>query len=715
VPDHSFSASSSRAAWAILAFALVAAAAVAWNTARQIEESARRDFAFLADEVTGSVRDRLDSQEKLLRAAAGFIESSPSVEREEWAAFAARLRIEEYLPGAIGLGYGPWVPQERRAAYEAGMRARGFGDYTIWPAGQRAGYAPADQLEPFRGTNLRPFGFDMLSEATRREALERARDTGEVALTRPLVLVADGGPSAQAPQAPIGTLMVLAVYQRGQPQRTPEERRAALWGWVYHPYRARDLMRGVLGSWQRREENLLHVRVYDGAPRPDGLLWDSGVEGGRPRLWLTRTIDYGGARWTLLFDRMRPLDYLPAWQALVGGGALSLVLFALALSLSSMQRRTDALVRERTAQAEESKRQMELSLRGGDLGLWDLHVPSGRVFTNERWHSQLGYGPGEVPSSFEGYQRLVHPDDLPASLAAFERHLRGESSYLFSEFRARHKDGRWLWMQLRGEVFERDERGAPVRVVGVRRDVTEQQEAAQERRASEVRLEATVGKMREAEALLRESLREKEALVKEVHHRVKNNLQVMVSLLGLQLETATDPVAVRALRDGQERVRSMALIHEQLYQSPDLSRIDLARYVRELVAGLSAVYRQEGQAPIEVRAEETWVAIDTAIPCGLILNELVSNALKYAVGKGGRIHVSVDGAGAEGARTFTLRVADEGPGLPPALDPQRASSLGLKLVGILARQHRGEVKAGRTASGGALFEVTLHERGSSQP
>ncbi|MDH3524814.1 MAG: HAMP domain-containing protein [Acidobacteriota bacterium] len=192
---------------------------------------------------------------------------------------------------------------------------------------------------------------------------------------------------------------------------------------------------------------------------------------------------------------------------------------------------------------------------------------------------------------------------------------------------------------------------------------------------------------RESEARLRRSLHEKEILLKEVHHRVKNNLQIVSSLLRLQEGDMEGPN--RDLRESQNRIRSMALIHEHLYQSPDLANIDFSAYVEELVKNLLASYGERGE---RVRAEVTVLtcplSLDTAIPCGMIVNELVANALEHAFDAGGgTLWISY------GPRNghHELRVADDGRGLPADFDLTGGHSLGLRLVSALTTQLGGEL------------------------
>jgi two-component sensor histidine kinase len=199
-----------------------------------------------------------------------------------------------------------------------------------------------------------------------------------------------------------------------------------------------------------------------------------------------------------------------------------------------------------------------------------------------------------------------------------------------------------------------------------------------------------------AERGLAASLAEKEVLLKEVHHRVKNNLQIVSSLLSLQAAHLADDLARAALRETQARVHSIALVHEKLYLTKDISRVDLVAYLHDLVATI--VQAQSRAAPVRVTGAALAVPIDVAVPCGLVVNELVANALKYACDgeAGGPIRVGVTVEGEQVA----LVVADAGPGLPPGFDPLTARSLGMHLVRALARQLGGglEVQSSREGS-----------------
>jgi PAS domain S-box-containing protein len=209
------------------------------------------------------------------------------------------------------------------------------------------------------------------------------------------------------------------------------------------------------------------------------------------------------------------------------------------------------------------------------------------------------------------------------------------------------------------------------------------------------------------EEKLKESLREKEILLKEIHHRVKNNLQIISSLLNLQSGHIRDPRALEVFKEGQGRVRSMALIHEKLYQSDDLARVNFHEYISNLAAYLFRSYEgNSGAVKFNVEAEDVLLGVDTAIPCGLIINELVSNSLKHAFPNGGdgSINIRLRPTGTE---RLTLTVKDDGVGLPPDFDVRNTPSLGLQLVNTLARQLGGEVEVGCGA--GAEFKITFRK------
>jgi PAS domain S-box-containing protein len=218
-----------------------------------------------------------------------------------------------------------------------------------------------------------------------------------------------------------------------------------------------------------------------------------------------------------------------------------------------------------------------------------------------------------------------------------------------------------------------------------------------------------------AQDRIQASLQEKEVLLKEIHHRVKNNLQVISSLLDMQALSTHNPEAIEVLEDSRHRVKIMAFVHERLYQSEDLASIDVAEYVESLTGHLLTVYEDRaGAVTLELRIDDVVLDLDTAVATGLIINELVSNSLKHAFPSQregeGAILVAL---GSLDDDRLELQVRDNGVGLPPDLDVQDSQSLGLRLVNMLTQQLRGALEVDRSA--GAAFRITFPEQARPAP
>lgn len=223
-----------------------------------------------------------------------------------------------------------------------------------------------------------------------------------------------------------------------------------------------------------------------------------------------------------------------------------------------------------------------------------------------------------------------------------------------------------------------------------------------------------VSDRKRTEQLVVTSLEEKEVLLKEIHHRVKNNMHVISNLLDLQTQYIDDVSTIGLFTDSQNRINSMALIHEQLYQSPSLGAISFDRYLKDLVDNLLASYSSHSVAvQLQLDLEPVTVNIETAMPCGLIVNELVSNSLKYAFPPEYpgivrlQLHIHSDSKEQLKDRQFVLSVGDNGMGICKSINWQNTNSLGLRLVRMLTRQLEGEIEL--DLKEGTLFRLTFTE------
>jgi PAS domain S-box-containing protein len=248
-----------------------------------------------------------------------------------------------------------------------------------------------------------------------------------------------------------------------------------------------------------------------------------------------------------------------------------------------------------------------------------------------------------------------------------------------------------------------DEDGRPKMVVEFLRDITKKKQAEQTLRIAYDQAIIYAEQLKEEIEERRRAEKEKEVLLREVHHRVKNNMQVICSLLNLQSRDIEDKRAVEMLNESQDRIRSMALVHEKLYESKDLANIDFDEYIERLVQTLFRSYGvNREKIRLKLNIERVMLKIDKAIPCGLIVNELVLNSLKHAFADGdtGEIEVSLV---LINENETELAVSDNGIGIPEELDFRSTASLGLKLVNILTDQIDGKLDLDR--SKGTKFQI----------
>jgi len=208
---------------------------------------------------------------------------------------------------------------------------------------------------------------------------------------------------------------------------------------------------------------------------------------------------------------------------------------------------------------------------------------------------------------------------------------------------------------------------------------------------------------KQAEEKIKQSLKEKELLLQETHHRVKNNMQVISSMLSLQSQHITDKASLEMFQESQSRIRAMALIHEKLYTSEDPSHIDIASYIHSLTHQLITTYRTTAsRVNMDIAITDIFLTITTAIPCGLIINELVTNALKHAFPhqRDGTITVSMTPSNTD---SLILTVSDTGIGFPEGIDFRNTTTLGMQLVTSLVEQLEGTITLDR--SEGTRFRI----------
>ena len=430
-------------AWAILCAGLLVTVFTSLQVKQDVEQAALRQFAFSCDQVTFKVQERLGAYALILRGGSALFAASASVERNEWQAYVEKLQVKQSVVGVQGIGFAQVIPADQLAAHIAKMRSGGFFDYTVKPPGERTIYTSIIYLEPFRDRNLRAFGYDMYTETVRRAAMDQARDTGEAALSGKVELVQETGTDVQA-----GVLMYVPVYRNGAPISTVEQRRSALVGWIYSPYRMNDLMTGILANWFNLEGKNISLAIYDGREAtPAGLLFDSQptlVADAHSLFYQQRTIDFNGHQWLLMLDRTVPLsaiDFASAWAVLAGGIALSALLFGLMRSVINTQANAARIAEGLTSEIRQAEEKIRLLLNSAAEAIYGIDMNGDCTFCNDTCLRLLGYR---------------HPDELLGKNMHWQihgkyadgTHFPVEECRIFQAFNKRermHVDDEVLW------------------------------------------------------------------------------------------------------------------------------------------------------------------------------------------------------------------------------------------------------------------------------
>jgi len=334
------------------------------------------------------------------------------------------------------------------------------------------------------------------------------------------------------------------------------------------------------------------------------------------------------------------------------------------------------------------KVQLENAMDLADLACWEFDTTINQFIFNDRLYSMFGTTSekeGGYTMSPEDYiKKYTHPEDLQYCLEGFKKTLEsGESAFgTRLDHRIIRGDGQTRYIAIQIKIVK-PTKNKSTYVYGTVQDITD---------------------MKIAEKRLIKSIKEKEILLQEIHHRTKNNLLVIASLLNLQSRYIKDKASKDMFRESQNRARSMAIIHERLYQSTDLKRINFGEYISSLVTELFHTYNTEPSlTKLKIDADDILIDIDTSIPLGLIVNELITNCLLHAFPDGNIGEIQVDFH--QESDQYQLTVKDNGIGFPDDIDFKNTDSLGLLMINSLTDQIDGLIELDN--SDGTEIKITF--------
>ena len=466
-----------HASWIVLVTGLLITAAFTFQMLQDVASIAEKDFSFLCGQIKNKISERLDAHARILQSGAAFFNAADVVTREKWHTFTETQKVERNLPGIQGIGFSLLIRPEELPRHVLKIRSEGFPEYRIRPEGTRELYSSIIYLEPFSGRNLRAFGYDMFSESVRRSAMERARDTNAAALSGKIVLVQETTTDVQA-----GTLMYVPVYRKGMPVETVEQRRAALYGWVYSPYRMGDLMQGILSGLNAEQEKQLQFQIFDGTqPSAQSLLYDSHPAGehkiaAEGHLTRQMTVDFNGNLWTLRFKQtgvgFSSVSYIGVWLTMVGGLVITLLLFYLIRVLldtrANAWRIANAMMKELHAERDYSAS----IISGTPAFICNIAIDGSCKFINLAGEFITGYAAKEVVG--KNWWALLYPGEEYEQVERLFRDM-AEGNVLDYEMTLTRRDGEKRIVSW-NSVNRYDQNGNLIEISGFGIDITGQRQ-----------------------------------------------------------------------------------------------------------------------------------------------------------------------------------------------------------------------------------------------
>ncbi|MEI6276619.1 MAG: CHASE domain-containing protein [Prolixibacteraceae bacterium] len=378
----------------VLLFGLILTVLIAVYTGNQVEIQLKQEYVSVCNEIKIKISTQLNAQAQLLRAGSALFAASDTVTRKKWKDFSECLKFENYLPGIQGIGYSMIISKQDLKQHVETVRKEGFPDYSVRPSGDRPVYTSIIFLEPFSGRNLRAFGYDMFSEKTRSRAMEMSRDSDAAVLSGKVTLVQETAENVQ-----IGTLMYVPVYRHGMPVKTVDQRRLAIKGWVYNPYRMDDLMHGILDRWELDKQKRIHLEIFDDSLSYRSKLYNSQKNdtinhSDSPNRTVSLPVEFYGKKWILLFTQSQEQNSALNGMVLIvlaSGLLISFLLFALFLSLFNTQAQAMQIAENLTSELKASGERFKILLNSTAEAIYGIDLNGDCTFSNQACHSILGY------------------------------------------------------------------------------------------------------------------------------------------------------------------------------------------------------------------------------------------------------------------------------------------------------------------------------------
>jgi PAS domain S-box-containing protein len=732
-PDLSLKLSRSRRTWIpyfVLVVTLLFTSFATYYVAKTVEDKDRIRFENGVQRTQDDIQNRLDTYIAMLRAGSGLFAASDRVSLAEFRAYVDRLELQNRYPGIQGIGFSVRVMPGEKDALVADMHRQGVKNFTLQPEFNRAEFHSIVYLEPLDRRNQAAIGFDMFTEPVRREAMERARDTGAPAASGRVTLVQEIDKQKQP-----GFLLYVPVYRNRVRLDTVAERQAALRGFIYSPFRADDLLTGIFGT---EKYPAVDFEIYDGSNlTPETLLHRSNrnrVSNGtyQPRFRATRTMDVAGRRWTISFASRPELDVASGRSLVpyisVSGLLISFVLFGVT--------RSQTRARDAAEQAVASLRQSEQALRESEerFQAFMNHSPAAAWITDEHgrilYLSKTYFRHFKLPTNDAVGKTVfdIYADEFATAFLENIRTVAQTNQVVETIESAPRPDG--TVGDFLVYKFPISDTSGQCLVGGVAVDITERKQAEQER-------EQLLRREQIARAEAETANRLKDEFLATLSHELRTPLNSMLGWTQLlQTRKFDEATTTRALKTIDRNTKALSQLIEDLL---DVSRIITGKLRLTMRAVELVVVIDAAIEAVRSAAEAKEIQIMTVYEPSVslvsgdltrlqqIFWNLVSNAIKFTP-KRGQVEVRLEREGSNAQ----IIVSDNGQGISADFLPhmferfrqadgtitrsQGGLGIGLSIVRHLVELHGGSIRAESPGVGqGATFIVTLPLRAIREP
>lgn len=463
-------------AWLFLTLGLLITIYITLIIKSNIDKIAETEFMLQSKELSSKIMQRLQAHEQILQSSAAFFKVSDTMTRKQWKDFVEHSKINTNFPGILGLGFSLIIPEDNLEKHILQFKKEGFPDYKVFPEVKRDNYTSIIFLEPFSARNLRAFGYDMMTDLVRREAMERARDMNIAALSGKVLLVQETVTDVQA-----GNLMYVPVYRKGAAINSLKQRREAIIGWVYSPYRMNDLMSSIMKEWDLQNNKKLYLHIFDGTEySPQSMLFESHEPHEQSASENIRfsnqiPIKFNGHQWLLIFSQQTGniiTDYISVWSVLLSGLIISFLLFFFTKSLVNTNFRARHMATRLTAELKESERFLKESQKIANLGSYSLDLTTGIWKSSEILDEIFGINKSYV-RSIDGWNMLIHPDHKEMMVDYFKNEVIIKKKPFNKEYRiVKNNTAKERWVHGLGKL-EFDNQNNPIRMIGTISDITE--------------------------------------------------------------------------------------------------------------------------------------------------------------------------------------------------------------------------------------------------